>query len=445
MECRAGPLLLAMLLFCGCARSQPESASAPPVKGVDQYASLPGLSSTPHQRLQAERTLLVQERMTPVQLDADAQTARAQRRSLVSRHVPATELLAPAAALHDAFPPISRGLIRGELDAVYAGGPLQLSPVQLQRGRELLVRFAASRGKFRAAASREGEGLGLRFSDGILAELEVLDPLTIGCRLEAVAAADALDDNRPDDAVPAAAIALAAAELLAEEWNVTARVMAANLRSDALEMVRAIATHPLATRQTHERLLDLLLRHTSNWPPDARAWIGDRAAGLIAYELARDGHYLTLLARDEVQRLTDQGILRVTARAVLRNIDNDQLFYLEATRQIIEACHVPYYQRKETLASIRRDLTAREPSADYPLVAGELLLTDFETGHFRQAQDAARCQAWIAALSAALELTPVTITSPVTGEPLQVEIDRQQVRVRGVMAPVDEPIEIPVR
>jgi hypothetical protein len=180
-------------------------------------------------------------------------------------------------------------------------------------------------------------------------------------------------------------------------------------------------------------------------PPDARAWIGDRAAGLIVYELVRDGHYLTLLSREEVQRLTDQGVLQVTARAARRNIDSDQLFYLQSMRKIIEAAHVPYYQRKETLAAIRRDLAAREQSADYPLIAAGLLLTDFETGHFRQAQDAARCQAWIAALAAAVEQTPVTITSPVTGEPLQVEIDSQQVRVRGVMAPVDEPIEVPVR
>jgi hypothetical protein len=190
MECRAGPLLLAMLLSCGCTRSQPELPSAPPANGVAQYASLPGLSSSPDARLQSELALLIQERMTPQQLDADARPARVQRRSLVSRQLPSEEPLSPAAALHDAFPPISRGLVRGELDATYAGGPLTLSPVQLQRGRELLARFAAGRDKFRDAVAREGEGLGVRLSEGILADLDVLDPLTIGCRLEAVAAAD---------------------------------------------------------------------------------------------------------------------------------------------------------------------------------------------------------------------------------------------------------------
>lgn len=436
--------LLLIATAAGCVRNEGGSAPAAAAKGADQYAALPGLRSTPHQRLGAELVLLTQERMTPLQLDAEAQARRAQHRSLVVRRPGEAAPPPLAAALHDAFPPLARGLVQSELDTIYLGGGLQLSPVQLQRGRELLARQAAARAKFRQAVSREGEGLGLRLADGILADLEVLDPLAIGCRLEAIAAADALDDNRPDDAILAAGFALTAAELLAEEWNVTTRVTAANLRADALEIVRAAAVHPLATRQTHQRLLDLLLRHTADWPPDERAWIGDRAAGLIAYELVRDGHYLALLSRDEVQRLKEQGILQVTARAARRNIDSDQLYYLQTMRQIVESCHEPYFRRKAALAAIRRDLVRREHTPDYPLIAGGLLLTDFETGHLRQAQDAARCQAWIAALSAALELPAVPLVSPVTGEPLTIERG-PIIRVRGVLAPADEPIELPLR
>ena len=72
-------------------------------------------------------------------------------------------------------------------------------------------------------------------------------------------------------------------------------------------------------------------------------------------------------------------------------------------------------------------------------MAGRLLLTDFETGHRKQAEDLARCQAWHVVLVAATARTaPGVAVSPLTGQPLRVETSPSAVRVAGVLAAHDE-------
>src|SRR5438270_903599 len=83
----------------------------------------------------------------------------------------------------------------------------------------------------------------------------------------------------------------------------------------------------------------------------------------------------------------------------------------------------------------------RDASSEYPIVAGRILLTDFETAHLRQTEDAARCQAWIVALSAATGgSVPGELISPVSGRPLVAEIEPKSVLVGGILTPIDEPI-----
>src|SRR5439155_15132199 len=110
-------------------------------------------------------------------------------------------------------------------------------------------RFAAGIEKWRTAIQLKQADFGLRFADGPLADLEFLDPLTVGCRLEEIAAADALADGRPQDALSQVENLLRAARLLTHVWNITTRIAAANLRADALEVMRTIANHPEVTRE----------------------------------------------------------------------------------------------------------------------------------------------------------------------------------------------------
>ena len=267
----------------------------------------------------------------------------------------------------------------------------------------------------------------------------------MGCRLEAVAAAVKIADGEPAEALPHLRTLLTTARFLASEPNVTTRVAAANIRRDALAVLATIVAHDRCSADLHQELFDLLSAETSDWPADAHAWVGDRAAGLLTYELVREGHYLSLLAADEVQRLKSQQNLEATARAALRNIDADERFYLQAMRQLIDACEQPYCQRIEVLNAIRRDLRDQERSSDYPLVAGTLLMADFETAQRHQAEDLARCQAWLVALGAALgRESTAPVTNSLTGQPYRVDRTPLAVTVAEVLPEHDEVCHVPL-
>ena len=433
--------LLLSLLFLGCGSDN----SAPTVDTAEQTASaeLPLLSKTPHKDLQAELTLLIEQHATPGLLSGSGLDQSAPRARFASRSKVTNEQATVAAALNQAFPPISRPLVRGQLDEVYSGGPLSLSPVQLERGRDLLRKHSEAIDRFRRALA-DDRSFGLPLERGVLVNLEFLEPLEIGCRLEAIAAAAALAENLPANALPHLQVMLHAAQKLGRERNVTTRLAAANLRADALFVLRSIAAHNRVTRAIHTELLRLLSASAADWPHDAQAWIGDRAAGLLIYELVRNGQYLSLLPSEEVKRLEEQKIVNVTGRAVMRNIDADQLFYLRAMRQMIDACNRPYFERTTVLKQLRRELTETEQTADYPLVAATLLLDDFETAHRRQAEDLARFRACQLALTAALgQPIDALQQNPLTGRlytftrtPLSITITDSNT--------ADPPLELPI-
>jgi hypothetical protein len=426
-------------LALGCARSgtQPAAASAP-AEHLQQYLELPGLASSPHAGLKAELALLSAERMTPHAIDAQI--------AALQPHAD-YEASSGRTALNESIPAISRPLLKAQLDEVYRGGPLRLSPIERERARELLRRWADDRARFRQALQACAGGLGLRSSDGVLADLQFLEVLQLGCRLESLAAAEALDENQPESALDPLEAELRAARILAREWNVSARVAAVHLREDALHVLAAIANHDQATSETHEHAVEVLERETLDWPSDAAAWIGDRAAGLVTYELIRDGYYLSLLDGSELERLRENRLVEATATAVMRNIDDDELFYLSAMRRVIASCEQPYYERRAALDAIQRELADRERSGDYPLVAA-LLLSDFATGHREQAEDRARCLAWQTALRVATSGSDPSANrevSPVTGQRLTVSAHSRQVIVRDPRATNDQQVMINLR
>jgi len=424
-------MLTGALPLGGCGRSgAPDPATA---RGRMALAELPGLRASADQGLQAELALTQQQQGLPLQL-APAEVSRTAAGSKPKS----------IEQLQRAFPPLSRGLVRGPLDGVYRGGPLNFSPVQLERSRELVRKHAAACKQFRAALPVQPGGYGLRLCDGTLADLSFLEPLDLGCRLESVAAAVLLADNLPDDAVPHLATLLTTARVLAAEPNVTTRVAAANIRGDALHVLAAIAGHDRCTAEMHQRLFDLLSEQTADWPADSHAWIGDRAAGMLTYELVREGHYLSLLAADEVAQLQSQQVALVTAQAAVRNIDADERFYLQAIRQLIDASQQPFFERRDILAQLRRSLHEKEQSSDYPLVAGKLLLADFETAQRRQAEDFARCQAWMLALGTALGHEVPAAANPLTGSPYSLERTPLLVKVTAVLPDRDEPCLVPL-
>ena len=322
-------LILALTLGCAPNGSPPPKA---PATQAERYAELPGLASSTHAGLKAELALLVQEQMTPVGFDG--------RRPTQPRE-PAP--LRPA-GIRSAIPAISRPCSsRSSTRSIAAGrcccrrcsssGPENPPPL----GRRP-PRFEQ---EVTACEQRSGPAHRRR----LLADLQWLDVLNLGCRLEALAAAEALAENQPEEALAPLAVMLRSARLLAAEWNVATRVAAANLRADALHVLAAVANHEHASHETTRAIARSPGAQTSDWPADADAWIGDRAAGLIAYELVRDGYYLSLLEQGELKQLQTEGLVAVTTKAVMRNVDGDQQFYLAAMRRMIESCRQPYFER----------------------------------------------------------------------------------------------------
>lgn len=430
-------LVIAAFACLGCVDARPPDPATH--LGRLALAELPGALAAADRGLQAELALVKQQRGLPLDLTPAGEGPNdGSSKSEVEEQ------------LNLAFPPLSRSLVRAPLDSIYSGGPLALSPVQIEQGRDLLRKHAAACDTFRAAlpsqqGPHESGGLGSRLCDGMLADLRFLEPLDLGCRLEAVAAAVKIADGEPAAAIAHLRTLLATARLLAAEPNVTTRVAATNIRRDAIAVLAAIVAHDQCTADLHQELFDLLSEQTSDWPADSIAWIGDRAAGLVTYELVREGHYLSLLAADDVERLKSQQNLEATARAALRSIDADERFYLQAMHQLIDACERPYSDRQDVLSAIRRELLGKEQSSDYPLVAGTLLLADFETAQRLQAEDFARCQAWRVALGAALGQEPPTpVANSLTGQAYQVSRTPLAVTVSCVLPQHDEPCHVPL-
>ena len=431
---------LGLMILCvgvlGCAalgcEAKPRGSLAS--QAAQRYVDLPGLRSSANAQLQAELELLVQEQATPAQLTAA-------QRSVTDVAYGSDP---PLVQLKRAFPAFSRNMLSGQIDAVYPQERVRLGPAERERAREVLRRQAQARETFRLALPGKGQCFGVPLDQGLLVDLEFLDPLEIGCRLEILDAADDLSDHRLDDATDSLEVLLQATQALAAEKNVTTRVAAIPLRADALRLLETISTHRFVSPARHEYLLTLLQTELAHWPPDADAWIGDRALGLHTYELVRDGNFLSLLDREEAERLEARGLLKSTAQAAWKNVDADELFYLQAMRQMIDSCRLPYYQRVDVLKQIRSDLTAREETAEYPLVAATILLTDFEHIHRQQAEDLARVQAWQFALSVALkraspDAPPV---NPVTGQPFSTESDGRRFVVSNILPEQDVSITL---
>lgn len=429
-------LALVVALAGGCQKTTKPAQAPLSEEARARYAELAGLKRSQHPALKAEYEQLLAERSTPRDLE---RLQPAADRAAASREETAAQRLTKT------FPAFTRNALAEQLASVYPARSFAWGPAQLTKAREIRRRYDEARRKFRDDVSAAERSFGLKASDGPLADLSFLEALQIGCRLEGALAADALADGQPDEALASVQVMLQAVALLSHEWNLTCRLAAARLRVEALQALAAVVAHPQATQTTQLRSAELLAQQTANWPLDAQAWIGERASGLIAYELVRNGYYLSLLSREEIAELTKQEILQVTARTAIRNVDGDEAFYLAAMRKLIDACRRPPFERQPVLLELRAQLEALRSTPEYPLVAGQLLLTDFELAMRRVAEDLARCQAWSLAFRTALgPATQEPVTNSLTGLPFQFERTAYGVRVSGVCEP-DEPVFVPVR
>lgn len=417
--------LCTFVLAAGCGVKSANSATSATGVAVEKYAELPGLQASSNSPLHAELELLKQEQATPTQLVTHATVGRQRIYGIEP----------PTDRIEQAFPALSRQLLAEEIDEIFPADVARLRGAERKKARDLLRRQAAARELFRMAIPLDNAGLELQHQQGLLADFDFLDSLRIGCRLEVLDAADDLSEHRLESALGPLEVLLRVAHVLADEKCLTCRLAAVEVRADALQIVRAITRHRFASAQIHEQIQDMLRREIATWPSDAEAWIGDRALGLHTYELVRDGNLLSLLSADEIARLEAKGLLKSTAQAALQNVDADELFYLQAMRRLIDASRRPYYERAAVLGQIRQDLTASEATAEYPLVAGTILLSDFERGERLQAEDLARMVAWHYGLSLATnaEASMPPPLNPLTGRAFTVLREQKRLVISDII------------
>ena len=395
------------------------------------YAELPGLRSSENAELRAELLRLVDERATPSLLAV--RKVPPERNAAVGLR----EVFGQRSELYEAAESVR--------EVVESGVPL--SGTALERGQRVLQRYAHQRSLARVALERPECDLEIDAAEGFMADLSAVDTLRLFSRLEACAASQFLAQDRPGSALEPIRYMFRYAECLAAEPHVVARLEGAFARREALAMVEATTRHPMSDDGQRVTLYQIVLRSLGDWPPDAWAWMGDRAQGMHTYEVVRAGHINKLLTADEEEQLRSENWLSALRSPTAKAMDADEWHYLSTMRRLIDACDQPFYQRRELFETMARELQARRNDEDFPVVAARLLLNDVRTGQEHQARDRAACEAWALALAAAVgnELPPFQI-NPLTGTEYQVMPEEGRVLVWPVGT--DEPsdfqaIELP--
>lgn len=419
-------------VMSGCTRSE-----ATPVE--EDLGTLPWLRHTNNAELADQLAHIEEHQGTPEQLEqnlpADADNV--------------------AVGLSEVFKPsvLERALLRS--DELMPPGPFVFGAVELAPVSQFRQGYDFQRRKVVAALKRKTCRFKIQFTDGLLADTLPLDVARLAVRLQNFLVAERLGDGQPVEAVEPLAVGFQLIRLLAAEQHVAYRLEAAALREESLRALAAVAQHPNTTQLVQRSLGQILAGQLAAWPEDRRAWIGDRAIGMHAYEMIRDGQVLSLLTDEEYTQMTEDGTLFHLPKALQAKgvLDRDQQYYLDAMQRIIGACEKPYYERKNLFTKIRQELDAAKRSSEFRFVSGRMLLPEIEQAHRTQARDRARCEAWTLALAKAVGAPPPEFDlNPLSGKPYMVAVESREessshVIVTGIgdgTVADDEPVVVPI-
>jgi hypothetical protein len=418
-----GMLAVGLLFSSGCKKQR--RAEFPEQLGNEDYGRLPGLMGTSLERLQDELALVVEQQGTPELLDG---LDTGGQKSSQSRRIPDKENV--AIALANVYSTKTFQSLKDAAEKNYPQGRFEFNALQLRTAVGFLGRHRRELSESRAALKRPQCDFGIRHVRGFANDCSFIDHARLSARLEGLAAAEALFvDDDLQRAIVALENMLQWAKHLGAEKHVTARLQARLLRAEALDVLQAIVIHPNCRREQLQRLGELVRGQLSAWPPDADAWIGDRAMGMHSYEVVRDGDIALLLTDREIEAFSQSGSIEELPKAAMDVADRDELFYLGAMRKIIESCRRPYHQRANMAKKILAEADAKANSPDYPLVAARLLLPNIDLGLRMQAEDRGAVEAWAAALDAALGRTVTNTVDPLTGKKYQISRRKEQISV----------------
>jgi hypothetical protein len=413
-------ILGCIVSVAGCQRqSTPQKLDT---EALAQYGSLPGLRASHDSNLTDELARLESEEATPEQLSPQVEPD--------GQSTAATDL---GQQMNKIVSPKEAEFAFRRIDNRYPHAEFTFSPTGLETLREIGEPFVEAFARYRQLLARPDLEFRVDLRQGLLADLSFIDQAKFLHRLEGIAAAEALTNGTPAEAVFPLRNMLTIDARLARLHHVVPRLTAASLRADAMRVLEAIAQHPQTSLPIHVELYRLVAQQLNEWPNDATAWIGDRAQGLHTYELIRDGYLTSLLSRGELDQLREDRQFTAFLRATADTINADQWYYLQAMRRIIQQCDEPYYRRKETLHEVETELRELEDTSQYPVIAAKLLLKDIALGHRLQAADRALCEAWALALAGSTgSAQPEFGVNPLTGEPYKVQTSPNHLTVGNI-------------
>ena len=387
----------------GCRRSDG------PIVGTDDvaaYGQLPSMSTSHDSQLQQEYARLVSELATPDQIDEHGLMGAASA-------IGAGPEDNVAAGLRRVFEDIDAKKLADQ-SAYWVTEPhfyrqdseqSRLRSEFLEANRQYLV-------ENRVVLLRPVCDFGLKLSDGLTANLDFVDRVRLATSLEAIDAAGAIAAEDLDGAIESLGYLFRLVGLLSREKHLVPRIAAVHIREAALRLTGMVARHPRSNDDIRLHLYELLVGQLTNWPRDEDAWIGDRAVGLHAFEMIRDGHLLSLLSSKEIKRYEDAKLFD----SISENLDNDQRFYCETMRRIVAAAKRPYWERAQELDAVQASIQRQQRTAVGSHISIDVLLPDFETGQLLQATDRAMCEMWMVALGQVLRKEALRIkTNPLTG------------------------------
>jgi hypothetical protein len=302
----------------------------------------------------------------------------------------------------------------------------------LPRARKLVEEHQERRRILRAGLRAPNTRFRLDFTQGFGGDLRWLTATEVLARMEAIEIDDAVSNHQLDQAIESLAIMFRLAQKLDEAPQLIPRLQAVEIRRLALKGIQRVATSVSANETTREQCLDLLEQQITLWADEAQAWKGDRAIGMHVYEMVRDGGYLSLLTEQELKELDARRERLDRAYVVLRNIDIDELYFLETMRLAIDMSNVPFYQRLSTWNERFEALDEWRGGHEFPRVAADIMFPAFTTAQQRIGRDRARCDAWRLALQQSLGRGVNQTIHSVTGEPFLFGDEVGVVRVLGL-------------
>ena len=273
----------------------PETPEQPKTLTVMQHGSLPFHKQSHHQGIQDEMARIESEKALPVQLTSGASSGALKGPPLLPDEDNA------AVALAIALPSDEAALADKKAEKLFPDGPFRFTRHELEEVVEFLHDHKDHRETIRAALTRSNCDFQTKYTKGLFDKMPFVVAVRVAVRLEAFAVAEMLADDRPDDAVKPLAYMFRLVELLSQNKHAWARRWAAFLREEALSVAAEVVAHDKTSRATLKDLHERIASQLASWPPDADAWIAERAIGLHTYDMIRDGHLSSFITKEELE------------------------------------------------------------------------------------------------------------------------------------------------